>query len=127
MLESILLVFDEPVEAGPQPSRAASATQGEVDVNPGTGIVTLTFTVDVEAGSGFFHIWQRLDTITMRGNVSEFDVAFIKEAGSHGVPVEAGVQHRVSSIVVMAWAGNANWKRFLSAPKGDCGTVMNGG
>lgn len=95
-LESILLVFDEEIEAvqsdfsvlGSALLRPMEVPQlemppGEIDLNPEVGILTLTFNVDIEAGHGFFHILQRSDTGTLRGNVTEYDVDFIKE-----VPVE---------------------------------------
>lgn len=95
-LESILLVFDEEIEAVESDFAVLSSAllrpmevpqldmpPGEIDLNPEVGMLTLTFNVDVEAGRGFFHILQRSDTGTLRGNVTEYDVDFIKE-----VPVE---------------------------------------
>lgn len=94
--DSILLVFDEVVQAvqsdfsvmstslvRPMEAPQLDMPPGEIAVNPGVGVITLAFNVDVEAGSGFFHIMVLSDTPTVRGNITEFDAELIKE-----VPVE---------------------------------------
>lgn len=96
ILQSLLLVFDEVVEAvesdvsvsGRPSVRPLEAPElemlpGEMEVNPEMGFVVLTFNVDVEVGSGFFHLLVRSDTPTIRGNTTEYDSEVIKE-----VPVE---------------------------------------
>lgn len=48
-------------------------------MNPGMGYVILSFNVEVQAGSGFFHIMLRSEPI-QRGNETVFEMEVVKEA-----------------------------------------------